>query len=183
MSFITRARIPLAIISYGPLVREWCKLEYPNHTEGCQNEGDKNWCPPKVQAFPEMVSTERYNIIRGHSGEMFLLKLKPGELPTMWLFLRRFDLKAYAEALQKRHPSRTDAQARIPYLWHGKVYDAVYADAERFRWYLKNPSVLIRRPEANGVNLFATCRVNGGPQLEKNPQDIVYLMAMVCEAC
>ena len=170
---------PLSIISYGPLVREWCKLEYPRHPEGCPNENDKFWCPPKVQVFPEMVNTERYNIIRGHNGQMFLMRLKPGEEPSMWLFVKRFDLGAWVKKFLEKNPGRSDAQARIPYLWHTKIYRTLYADAELFRWTLESPSILIMRPEANGVNLFATCRVNGGPQLEKNPRDIVYFLAIV----
>ncbi len=172
-------RIPLSTISYGPLVQTWCLCEYPNHPDGCGNYLEKDWCPPQVPVFPTMVDISSYKIIRGHNQEMFTLRLRPGELPSMWLFYKSFDLEEWARKLQELHPSRSDAQARIPYLWQKKTYDAVYAEAEYFRWTLEKPSTLIRRPEANGVNLFATCRVNGGPQLERNPRDIVYLMAMV----
>ena len=174
-------RLPLSIISYGPLVTSWCYLEYPNHPDGCPNYCDKDWCPPKVAEFPAGADVSSYNVIRGHNDEMFLLKLKTDMEPTMWLFIRHFNLKAWVKKLRDKHPKMSDAQARIPYLYHDRVYTQIYADAERFRWTLGCPTILLRRPEANGVNLFATSRVNGGPQLEKNPQDDVYFMGILAE--
>ena len=174
-------RLPLSTISYGPLVRSWCYLEYPNHPEGCQNYLEKDWCPPKVEEFPAGADISNYNLIRGHDDEMFLLRLKPGLEPTMWLFIRHFDLAGWVKKLRDAHPRMSDAQARIPYLYHDRVYNRIYADAEAFRWGLGKPAILLRRPEANGVNLFATSRVNGGPQPEKNPQVDAYFMAILAE--
>lgn len=148
---------------------------------GCPNYDDKEWCPPRISAFPGKIDTSNYETFEGYNAEMFLLRLKKGMRPTMWLFVKRFNLKGFADNLQAKNPGLSDAQARIPYLWHGKIYKEIYTVAEKFRWTVDKPTILLKRPEANGVNLFATCRVNGGPQLKKNPRDIVYLMAMVCE--
>lgn len=172
-------RLPLSIVSYGPLVRTWCGLEYPGHPEGCTNYLEKDWCPEQASEFPVNFDTSHYQLIRGHNDEMFLLRLKKGQVPTMWLFIEEFDLKAFVKGLRKKHDHLSDAQARIPYLWHTKVYNRVYARCQKFRWTIGQPTDLLKRPEANGVNLFATCRANGGPQLEKNPRDTVYMMAMV----
>ena len=175
-------RRPIYTISYGLTVRNWCGLEYPNHPDGCQNYFDKDWCPPKVKEFPAGADISSYNLIRGYNDEMFLLRLKPWLTPTMWLFIRHFNLKGWVKGLREEHPKMSDAQARIPYLYHDRVYSRVYADAEAFKWTIGCPAILLKRPEANGVNLFATSRVNGGPQLEKNPRDDVYLMAILAEA-
>ncbi|KKN47911.1 hypothetical protein LCGC14_0658100 [marine sediment metagenome] len=174
-------QLPLSTISYGPLVTSWCCWEYPNHPNGCQNFYDKEWCPPKVEEFPAGVDVSNYNLTRGHNDEMFLLRLKPGLEPTMWLFIRHFNLKGWVKGLRKEHPQMSDNQARIPYLYNDKVYSQIYADAEAYRWGVSRPTILLRRPEANGVNLFATCRVNGGPQLERNPRNDVYFMAILGE--
>lgn len=175
-------RLPLSIVSYGPSVTNWCCLPYPNHPDGCGNYLDKDWCPPAAPLFPHGLDISNYDTIRGHNDEMFLLKLKNNKEPTMWLFIRKFDLGSFARNLQEKHPSRSDKQARIPYLWHTKIYEKVYAEAQEYRWKVNKPTILLKRPEANGVNLFATCRVNGGPQLEKNPQETVYMMAILALA-
>jgi len=174
-------QLPLSIVSYGPLVTSWCYLEYPNHPDGCPNYLEKDWCPPTVAEFPTGADVSNYDMIRGHNDEMFLLKLKPDMAPTMWLFIRHFNLKDWVKRLRDEHSFMSDAQARVPYLYHDRVYNRIYADAESFKWSLGRPAILYRRPEANGVNLFATSRVNGGPQPKKNPQDDVYLMAILAE--
>ena len=174
-------RLPISTISYGLTVRNWCFLEYPNHPDGCQNYLDKDWCPPKVAEFPAGIDISSYDETHGHNYEMSLLRLKPGLEPTMWLFIRHFDLQGWVKGLRKEHPQMSDNQARIPYLYNDKVYRQIYADAEAYRWVVGRPTILLRRPEANGVNLFATCRVNGGPQLEKNPRNDTYFMAILGE--
>ena len=174
-------RYPISIISYGPLVTSWCLCEYPNHPDGCGNYYDKDWCPPKAPLFPEGLDTSSYDITHGHNYEMFLMKLKPGMEPTMWLFVQHFDLKGWVKKLRAANPSMSDAQARIPYLYNNRVYRQVYAEAKAFRWTMGKPTILLRRPEANGVNLFATSRVNGGPQCKKNPRDDAYFMAILAE--
>lgn len=174
-------RLPLSTVSYGPLVTAWCLCEYRNHPDGCPNYGDKDWCPPQAHEFPSGVDISNYNVIRGHNDEMFLLRLKPGMEPTMWLFIRRFDLKGWVKKLRDANPKMSDRQARIPYLYNDRVYRQIYADAESYRWTLGKPTILLRRPEANGVNLFGTSRSNGGPQLQKNPVDDAHFMAILAE--
>ena len=68
---------------------------------------------------------------------------------------------------------------RDSYLWQDKIYKKVYAEAMAFSWTLGRPAQLLKRPEANGVNLFSTSRLNGGPLLESNPQQRLYLMAIL----
>lgn len=127
--------------------------------------------------FPDLIDISSYKF-RDY-GEMTIMKLRKGKDPTMWLFYQEFDIGKWVEEFLEKHPTRTEKQARIPYLWQRKIYDKVYAEANAFSWTLGKPAQLLKRPEANGVNLFSTCRVNGGPILESNPQKKIYLMAIL----
>lgn len=178
--------IPLHTVSYGPLVSLWCLWEYPRHPDGCVNYHKKLECPPYARQFPEMFNVENYEIIEGHNGEMFLLKLKSGCEPTLWLIYEVFDMKAWIKKLQVDNPALSEAQCRIPYLWQPKVEDCLEARIQRLRWDKPYPIDFLLRPEANEVNLFGTWGANatqyGLPRLEKNPVDKIYLLAMFGKA-
>lgn len=176
--------IALRIISYGPLVCLWCLKSYPRHPDGCGNYCDKSWCPPQAPVFPDMFDVSNYNIIEGgyshgDANRMHLLKLKPGEDPTLWLVIEPFNLGEWVRKLRAKTPSMSDAQARIPYLYQDRVRRRLEAKTQSYRWVRSFPMEILMRPEANGVNLFATLRVNSGFQLEKNPMEMVYFISMI----
>lgn len=175
--------VALRIISYGPLVRLWCLKPYPRHPDGCGNHCDKSWCPPQAPIFPEMFDVSNYSVIggeqRGKGRYMRLLKLRHGEDPTLWLFIEPFNLGEWVRGLRKRNPNMSDAQARIPYLYQDRVRKKLEAKTNSFRWGKPYSMEILMRPEANGVNLFATLRVNTGFQLERNPKEMVYFISMI----
>ena len=127
--------------------------------------------------FPCLFDVSNYRI--KEYGDMAIMELKEGESPTMWLFYEEFNIGKWVDDFLEKHPTRSVKQARIPYLWQGKIYKKVYAEANAYKWALGRPSQLLERPEANGVNLFSTCRVNGGPVLERNPEKKLYLMGLL----
>lgn len=173
-------KIPLSKIVFGSFFTSWCVCAYPNHPDGCGNYLKKKWCPPFAHLFPCRLSTRNYEYTLYDEG-LDILKLREGEEPTMWLFYTEFDLGEWARNLQKEHPWLSDRQVRIPYLWQDKVYSTLYSEANLYQWTVSKPCQLLKRPEANGVNLFSTSRINGGPVLEKNPQEKVYMMAILGE--
>lgn len=175
--------IPLKTVSYGPLVTSWCCWEYPRHPNGCGNYADKEDCPPYALLFPSMFDVSNYEIIEGHGGEMFLLKLKRGREPTLWLAYELFDMRAWIEKLQKDNDKISEAQCRIPYLWQPKAEKRLETKIQSFRWGKPFPTDYLLRPEANGVNLFGTWNANakpyGHPPMDKNPEDEIRLLGML----
>ena len=170
-------KIPLTKIVHGSLVTSWCCWEYPSHPDGCGNYLDKKWCPPQAPMFPNILDVSNYK--SKDYGDMTITELREDKDPTMWLFYKEFNIGEWVNGFLEAHPSRSEKQARIPYLWQDKVYKQVYSEAMAFSWTLGKPSQLLERPEATGVNLFSTIRVNGGPVLKRNPKQKLYLMCIL----
>lgn len=145
--------IPLGKVVHGEFYTSWCLLPYPGHPDGCPMYGTRDECPPYAPLFEAVVE------------------------PPFYLAVQEFDLEGWVKKLQAEHPSRSEAQCRIPYLWQGKVKRELLAEANKFLWTFPG-GVILERPEANGVNLFATCRLQG-MELEKNPQKVVKVMMII----
>ena len=68
---------------------------------------------------------------------------------------------------------------RNPRYWQKGVTNKILNEARAFLWGFPEGFVLTR-PEANGVNLFSTCRIHG-IKLERNPQVIVKKMMIIAK--
>jgi len=145
--------VPLNRVIFGEYVRKWCKLPYPNHPNGCSMYGTRNSCPPYAPMFYELI-----------------------ELPY-YLVIREFDLETQEIYMKRRHPNWSKKMCRNARYWQKSLMNQIMREARLFVW--QHPEYMIlERPEANGVNLFSTCRIHG-IKLERNPQKIVRKMVMV----
>ena len=137
--------------------RSWCRLPYPGHPDGCPNYGDPGHihCPPTV----------------GHVGD-FIDIARPH-----WFVVLSFNLAAHAAGLKKKHPNWSDRQCRCCLYWQGTVRKQLGIDTIAFM-IDKPGTVSTMIPEAMGVNVFRTCHRHG-IMLRKNPQNIVYKVALV----
>jgi len=130
-----------------------CLLPYPNHKHGCPNFGKKEDCPPSAKFFSRLILIP-----------MFLVGVK-------------FDLEKHMKRMKDRHPDWSDRQAKCLLYWQGTVNKALREECEKISSNHPNYLVLYK-PEANGVNVFATCR-SLGIILERSPKKYVWKIAIM----
>jgi predicted metal-binding protein len=133
--------------------RHWCKLPYPDHKYGCPNFGKKEECPPKSPLFEKVVK------------------------PPFKLVAIKFDLNAHVKKMKERHPDWSDRKLRCLLYWQRKADKKLKEACESITSNDRN-SIILYRPESNGINVFETCR-RIGLTLEKNPQKIVWRIAII----
>lgn len=133
--------------------RAWCKLPYPNHLHGCPNWGMKNICPPKAPLFEKFIK------------------------PPFTLVAVKFDLEKHSKNMKEKHSKWTDKQARCVLYWQGKLDKQLGEMCEKVASNISD-AIILYKPEANGVNVFKTCR-KVGLILERNPQKIVWKVAII----
>ena len=129
--------------------KEWCKLPYPNHKKGCPNYGKKD-CPPKADFFKNIIKS-------------------PFKLVAV-----NFNLEEHAKKIKEKHPNWSDRKARCVLYWQKKIDKKLKQECEK----IKDDNIILYRPEAHGVNLFATCK-SIGLILERNPKKYVWKMAIL----
>lgn len=158
--------IPLTKVIFGEYVREWCILPYEKYylkngdvrytnPNGCPMYGTRPTCPPEAPMLDE-ISCEPY-----------------------YLVIQEFDLEAQAKRMKERHKDWSEKQCKCYRYWQRTLHNKLVEEASQ---HIKNLKILdafiLERPEANGVNLFSTCRLHG-IILKKNPQKIVKKMVMI----
>lgn len=142
----------LQILDITEKTKEWCKLPYPDHTNGCPNFGKREDCPPTKIILTNEISEPFYFI---------------GV---------KFDLEEHAKKMKERNPEWTDRQCRCVLYWQPKVRKVLKDTCENF---IKNKNLVYYTcPEALGLNLFTTCAKHG-IKLDHNPQKIVWKIAIV----
>ena len=115
--------------------------------------GMRGSCPPQAPMFDELVE------------------------PPYFLVMQELDLEEQELVMKRRHPEWSSRMCRNPRYWQGKLMHNLIAEAKTLAWKVPDP-VILKRPEANGVNLFSTCRLHG-IRLERNPHRIVKKMVIV----
>lgn len=132
-----------------------CTLPYPGHSKGCPNFDKKDYCPPRVNFFPEVYEDQVYIAVVG------------------------LNFKAYREMRKRQHPSWTERQQRNPLYWQGYLRKKLKDYAEEMLTKMTDKKyVIITNPEAMGVNLTETCR-RCGLKLEWPPNNFVYKMYLI----
>lgn len=156
---------PLQSVVMDLRAREWCKLPYGelphektekvkySHPKGCPNYGKKKGCPPQAPLFTEVVE------------------------PPFLLVAVKFDLGAWARRMKDKYPDWSDKQARCCLYWQGKVRKKLREACVRIALDFDH-NMILYNPEAMGVHVFATCHAVG-LTLERNPQNIVYKIAII----
>jgi len=105
--------------------------------------------------------------------------------PPFMLVGVNFDLGVWAEKLKKKHPEWSDKRARCCLYWQGKVRKVLREKCEDtvhqykvIRGLHRKDIMIFYNPEAMGVQVFKTCELVG-IHLERNPQDIVWKIAII----
>jgi hypothetical protein len=149
--------IPLAdgnIILDSRAKGQWCLLPYPRHPQGCPNFNKKKSCPPFSKPFEDLIAPP------------FLLVIQP------------FDIDAQAKRMKTIHPNWTDRQARCLLYWQKSERKRLKEEARKFTKSQENDCLLLESPEANGVDIFATCS-KVGIILENNPKKTIWKVMII----
>lgn len=133
---------------------EWCKLLYPNHPRGCPNYGKRKSCPPFTQKFTEIIQEPFY------------------------LVIEEFDIISHSKKMKKRHPNWTERQCRNLLYWQKGVVKKLKIQAYDLAKSLGKEFIVLEVPEANGVDVFKTCK-NIGIELQTYPQEIIRKIMIV----
>jgi len=132
----------------------WCKLPYPGHKQGCPNYGKKKGCPPFTKKIHDIIET------------------------PFFLSIQSFDLEKHAKKMKEKHPNWTDKQCRNLLYWQKSVIKRLKDESYQFARTQGDNFVVLEVPEANGVQVFETCK-KVGILLDKNPGKIVYKVMII----
>lgn len=138
---------------FGEYAQDWCILPYPGHPKGCPNYNKKDYCPPKTPLINKIIT------------------------PPYKLVAVKFNLKRHVKKMKEKHPEWTDRQARCVLYWQKKAEKNLRKESEKAAEKIEE-SKIIYKPEAYGVNLFATCR-KIRLNLEKNPRNTVWKISII----
>ena len=127
---------------------KWCLLPYKNHKNGCPNYGKRKTCPPFAKKFEELIE------------------------PPYFLVLQEFDLDFQKKKMKEKHPNWTDNQCKNLLYWQKGLVKNLKEEANYYARILGQNYMVLEVPEANGVNVFKTCK-NIGIKLCANPEKIV----------
>jgi len=133
--------------------REWCKLPYPNHPNGCPNYSVREDCPPKAPIWNEYI-----------------------ECPCILVGLK-FNLKEWIENMKAKHPNWSERQCKCCLYWQGKVRKELRNICNKIKG--KDESLFISyTPEAMGVQVINTA-VKAGLDVKVKPKDYVWKIAII----
>jgi hypothetical protein len=137
--------VPLTEIVYDPRARDgtWCRLAYPGHPHGCPSFPT---CPSR-RADYRTLQPERYR---------------------WFAVIERFDLREHAKVMQRKHPIWSHRQCRNLLYWQASVRKRLATKATAY-YHRMGGSIILDRPEANGINVFATLE-RVGVLLERIPE-------------
>jgi len=136
--------------------RDWCKLPYPDHPNGCPNYNKKQGCPPQAPLI------ERYFNL--HKDHFFVIVI--------------FNLGHHVNKMLEKHPNWSERQARCVLYWQGTVNKQLRLECEG---YAKQFNLVYNScPEAMGVDVIKTCK-NLGLPIKQQPSNIVFKIGMLGE--
>jgi predicted metal-binding protein len=144
-------------ICFDDRAREWCKLPYPGHPNGCPNWNKSVNCPP-------LVANAQENFDFGNKH---------------WFVVIEFNLASHRAKMAKKHPNWSFRQCNCCLYWQNKVRCKLKKKCNDFLSRMPGYSYTLL-PEAMGINIFKTVRKHG-INIKKNPVDIVYKIALVAK--
>lgn len=133
--------------------RDLCRLEYPNHPNGCPNYGKKISCPP--------IASHLYMLINSS---------------PIYIIWNVFLFGQHVQRMKLRHPEWSERQARCCLYWQGTARKQLRIEINNFLSVHHNMYV-VQCPEASGVNVTETM-ANINKFLEWPPETIAYQVVL-----
>jgi len=116
---------------------QWCRIPYPNHPKGCPNYG-RDGCPPNALHITKVLDFKQ----------------------SIYIAYSEFNLQAHMKRMKEKHPHWSERQQRNVLYWQGTSRKQMRQRAKHIQ-YLTRADIVLTCPEAHGVNVYATCFVNG----------------------
>ncbi len=136
-------------------VRGYCKLPYPGHPKGCPNYNRRDICPPRAPLLDKLIDMAK----------------------PVFCIINKFDLKAHAEIMKKRHPNWSEKQVYCCLYWQGRARKQLRLKVNDF--LLDHPGyIALYCPEGSGVDLVETVS-QVGLEFEWPAREYAYQVAMV----
>jgi len=142
------------VISH-PKVMDMCKIPYHGNPKGCPMYDKRSRCPPRTKMFDEII------------------------VPPYFLIIQDFDLETQMKKMKDRHSDWSDKQCANTRYWQKGFDGSIKREADQFITEEMKDGVILVRPEAYGVNLFATCAHHGIILKRRYPLKVVKKMVMV----
>jgi len=78
----------------------------------------------------------------------------------VYLVYSEYDLESHVGKMRQRHPNWSDRQCRCVLYWQGASKKLLKQEVKKAAFETKSIKI-ITKPEAMGVNVYATCRLSG----------------------
>lgn len=135
--------------------RDWCKIPYPQHPDGCPNYNKNIYCPPQSPRIETWLDIDKPH----------------------WFIVSEFNLSKFAQRMKIKHPNWSEKQSRCCLYWQNIPRKELRITMNKF--IEEHPGVVSTMiPEAMGVQVIITARRLGIP-IKTKPDDTVYKIALV----
>lgn len=135
--------------------REWCKLQYPGHPNGCPNYGMNPQCPPQAPWI-----SDYFDLTKDH-----------------WFVVVQFNLGVFSQKMKLQHPNWSDKQTRCCLYWQNMVRKELRKECGEMVQKVSGLEYTLL-PEAMGVNVVSTALKLGIP-IEVKPETFIHKIALV----
>ena len=142
-----------------PSVRELCPRPYPGHRKGCPNYGQRSSCPPKARLIGDVLNLDA----------------------TVYCAWNVFPLGRHVARMREKHPDWSERQLECCLYWQGTARKHLNERIVRFLDEQNDRLVVLRCPEACGVNVTATMALLG-VVLEWSPKRLAVQVALIGQA-
>lgn len=136
-------------------VRSLCTRPYPGHKKGCPNYNKRGSCPPQSELIEHALDLER----------------------PIYCIWNVFPFGRYVRRMKKLHPEWSERQCKCCLYWQGTARKQLNARITCLLDSRRTGMVVVRCPEAKGVNVTATM-LSLGIRLEWPPRDVAYQVAL-----
>jgi len=134
-------------------VRGLCSHPYPNHPHGCPNFGKRSTCPPHVPLIEDVIDLS---------------------LPVYAIW-NVFNFESHIQKMSALHPDWSRRQIECCLYWQGTARKQLQNEIQVYSVII--PNLVIKCPEAMGVNITETMR-GIGEILEWPPVTKTYQVAI-----
>ena len=137
-------------------VRDLCRCRYPGHPKGCPNYGKRGSCPPQARLLNKVLALDA----------------------KVWVVWNRFALGNHAARMLARHPNWSYRQCVCCLYWQNGARKSLEEKIQAFLKTRRGRPVVVRCPEARGVNVTATM-ASVGVRLQWPPKQWAYQVALL----
>jgi len=134
--------------------RNYCKIPYQNHKNGCPNFNKHIECPPNSKLVEQVFDFNK----------------------DLFFIIEEFDLKSHVNYMRQKHPEWTNAQLKNLLYWQSGVRKRL---KNKVKSFINNKDMIYTLlPESMGIMVINTAIKLNIP-IEKDPVNKIYKIALV----